>query len=64
MCHTEKLQINESACIGCGLCVTLCPAFQFNDRGTVELLDGVVVSNDEIQRIISRTDVLQCITWH
>jgi len=58
----RKPLINEDACIGCGLCVTLCSAFRFNDRYTVEWCDGVTFSDEEIQRIISNTAVLQCIT--
>lgn len=60
----RKPRINEDAYIGCGLCVSHCSAFRFNDRGTVEWCDGIAYSHAEIQKIINHSDVLKCITWN
>lgn len=41
----KKLKVNESACIGCGACVSIDPEhFDFNDSGLSE-----VISNENIE---------------
>ncbi len=45
------IKIDQNNCIGCGLCVNLCPeCFKFNSEGKVEVKGDCVTDN--IQNII------------
>jgi len=43
------LKITASKCIGCGLCVDLCPAvFRFNSSGQAEVFSNELNEDDEV----------------
>lgn len=45
------IKLDQNNCIGCGLCVNLCPeCFKFNGEGKVEVKEGCLTDN--IQNII------------
>lgn len=43
-----KVKVDENVCIGCGLCMNVCPkVFKLNDGGKSEAIDGSVPSDDK-----------------
>ncbi|HEY5973941.1 MAG TPA: ferredoxin [Geobacteraceae bacterium] len=56
-------QVDQEACISCGLCVASCPGvFRFNDAGKSECYDPAGATEAEIQQAMDGCPV-QCISW-
>ncbi|HNW55702.1 MAG TPA: ferredoxin [bacterium] len=40
------IKVNQDSCIGCGLCINLCPeCFKFNSEAKAEVKDGCSATN-------------------
>ncbi len=56
-------QVDQEACISCGLCVSTCPGvFRFNENGKSEVYDPAGAAEREIQQAIDGCPV-QAISW-
>lgn len=52
-----KATINDSQCIGCELCVSLCPTiFSTDETGSVYVLDVEITEDDELDVM----DAIEC----
>lgn len=50
-----KVEVNQETCIGCGLCMNVCPkVFNLDDNGKSELVCDLVPEEDE-------NEIKQCI---
>lgn len=59
----KRPQVDQEACISCGLCVSTCPGvFRFNDDGKSEVYDAAGATEGEIQQAIDGCPV-QAISW-
>lgn len=43
-----KVRVNKDACIGCGLCASLCEAFGIGDDGLAEVVNEAAAAEDAV----------------
>ena len=62
--QTRAIVLNEDRCIGCGLCVQLCPkVFAMQDNGKSKAIEPTGDEEGNIQGAIDACPV-QAITWN
>ena len=60
---SKSVVVNEETCIGCGLCVQLCPkVFAMQDNGKSKVIDAAGDEEANIQGAIDACPV-QSISW-
>lgn len=60
---SKEVVVNEETCIGCGLCVQLCPkVFAMQDNGKSKTIDSEGDEEPNIQAAIDACPV-QAISW-